>query len=104
MQPAYGITTLSLTVGSSGASAPKFSFITMAPYTIRTTISFCSGGTGYVWGAGITTTVGYPGLTLGVLINNSTGLVIDGPAAFYLSELGATSQISIVRELSPGFT
>lgn len=74
----------------------------MAPYTIRTTITNCAGGTGYLWGAGITTTVGYPGLTLGVLIP-SIGLVIDGPAAFYLSCLGATSQISIVRELSPGF-
>lgn len=101
-QPALSVTTISVTVGSSGASAPIWQAVSMAAYTIRTTISFASGGTGYAFGYGInaTTGPGFPGLTTGIMINNSTGLLIDGPAPFYLACLGATTQFSMVQELS----
>lgn len=103
MQSAYGITTLSIAVAGTGASAPVFAQVTMSPYSIRTTVTNCAGGTGFVYGAGITTTVGYPGISLGALVNNNTGLLIDGPAGFWVAGLGTTLVFSIVRELSPGF-
>lgn len=97
MTSSFGVTTTTIVVGTG-----LFAGITSTANQIRTTISSVAGGTLYMFGTGITTGTGSPGITTGALIP-AIGIQIEGPTGYYLGALSATTTFSVIKELSAGF-